>query len=135
MTSNVTVQGGARIGGAGTIAGNLTLDSGSFLTFSLTDTLHVSTGAVNFGLGGFGVANLSGLTNSVAAGTYQLISGTVNTANLNNVGLANAFELGGGKSAYFQIASLDLVVVPEPATWALLAFSLTTVVVLRRRRA
>ena len=135
VTSNVTVQGGARIGGAGTIAGNLTLDSGSFLTFSLTDTLHVSTGAVNFGLGGFGVANLSGLTNSVAAGTYQLISGTVNTANLNNVGLANAFELGGGKSAYFQIASLDLVVVPEPATWALLAFSLTTVVVLRRRRA
>jgi PEP-CTERM motif len=26
------------------------------------------------------------------------------------------------------------VTVPEPATWALLAFSLTTVVVLRRRR-
>jgi hypothetical protein len=29
---------------------------------------------------------------------------------------------------------LGLNVVPEPATWALLAFSLTTVMVLRRRR-
>ena len=28
----------------------------------------------------------------------------------------------------------NLLVVPEPATWALLAFSLTTVVVMRRRK-
>jgi hypothetical protein len=32
------------------------------------------------------------------------------------------------------IATGDLTVVPEPATWGLLAFSLTTVMVLRRRR-
>jgi hypothetical protein len=29
---------------------------------------------------------------------------------------------------------MEFEIVPEPATWALLAFSLTTVVILRRRR-
>ena len=36
---------------------------------------------------------------------------------------------------YFTGAGIITVAVPEPATWALLAFSLTTVMVLRRRRA
>ena len=134
VTSNVTVQSGGTIGGTGTIAGNLLLSSGSHFEFSLTNTLAVNTGTVSFGAGGFGVANLTGLDSSVATGTYQLISGSINTANLNNLGALNAFSIGGGKSAYFQNASLDLVVVPEPATWALLTFSLTTVMVLRRRR-
>ena len=134
VTSNVTVQSGGMIGGTGTIAGNLLLSSGSHFEFSLTNTLAVNTGTVSFGAGGFGVANLTGLDSSVATGTYQLISGSINTANLNNLGALNAFSIGGGKSAYFQNASLDLVVVPEPATWALLTFSLTTVMVLRRRR-
>jgi len=34
----------------------------------------------------------------------------------------------------FSEVTGNLNVVPEPATWALLAFSLTTVMVLRRRR-
>ena len=40
-----------------------------------------------------------------------------------------------GQSFTFNQATGDLVAsVPKPATWALLAFSLTTVMVLRRRR-
>ena len=41
-----------------------------------------------------------------------------------------------GYDGTFQIVDTDLqiVVVPEPATWALLAASLTTVVIFRRRR-
>ena len=39
-----------------------------------------------------------------------------------------------GYSGSLDTAGL-LTVVPEPATWALLAFSLTTVTILRRRRA
>ena len=123
VTSNVTVQSGGTIGGAGTITGNLILNSGSHFEFSLTNTLAVNTGTLSFGAGGFGVANLTGLDSSVATGTYQLISGSVNTANLNNLGLGNAYILGGGKSAYFQIASLDLVVVPEPATWGPVSYT------------
>jgi hypothetical protein len=38
-----------------------------------------------------------------------------------------------GGFAYLN--AMQINVVPEPATWALLAFSLTTVMVLRRRRA
>jgi fibronectin-binding autotransporter adhesin len=139
VTSNVTVQSGGSIGGAGTIVGNLVLNASSNFVFSLTQTLTVNTGSVSFGAGGFGVANLFGLDNSAPDATYHLINGngTINTANLNNLGSGNATTLpGGGKSAYFQTAAgtLDLVVIPEPATWALLAFSLTTVMVLRRRR-
>jgi hypothetical protein len=39
------------------------------------------------------------------------------------------------QSFTFTQASGNLIVaVPEPSTWALLAFSLTTVMILRRRR-
>lgn len=40
----------------------------------------------------------------------------------------------GGQTLTFSELTGNLTVVPEPATWALLAFSLTTVLVLRRRR-
>jgi hypothetical protein len=39
-----------------------------------------------------------------------------------------------GSTYTFDEATGLLTAIPEPATWALLAFSLTTVVVLRRRR-
>ncbi len=46
------------------------------------------------------------------------------------VALGNTGSIGGDSSQLY----LTYTAVPEPATWALLAFSLTTVVVLRRRR-
>ena len=50
-------------------------------------------------------------------------------------GLVDLTYGGGSQSFTFTQATGDLVVaVPEPATWGLLAFSLTTVLVFRRRR-
>lgn len=136
--SAVTVSSGARIGGSGTIAGTLSLALGAQFVFSLTDTLN-TTGGVTLD-NSFGVASLVNSDGSavnwagVADGTYTLINSGSSFANISNWEFANrATGLGGGKEAYFQAGSLQLVVIPEPATWALLAFSLTTVVVLRRR--
>ncbi len=124
VTSNVTVSSGAFIGGNGTITGDLSLLSGANFVFSLTDSLKVS-GTVSFG--GFGISNVLGLDGTVVAnGVYTLIGGSasINTANLANLGAANAVDIGGGRSAYFEINSLDVVVVPEPGTWVLLAMGL-----------
>lgn len=127
--SDVSVASGAAIGGNGTI-GNLTLDSGADFVFSLTDTLD----AVSTSFGGFGVANIVGLDNTVADGTYTLISGTIDWANVSNIGFGNAYDLGDGKLAYFQEGSLELVVVPEPGAYALLAGLLGLSYVMVRRR-
>ena len=51
--------------------------------------------------------------------------------------LNDAYDLGNGKSAYFSIGSLDLNVVPEPSTYAMLAMAgvgFAGYVVRRRRR-
>jgi hypothetical protein len=58
-------------------------------------------------------------------GTYTLINGLadIDITNLNNFGEGNAFDLGEGKSAYFTEGSLQVNVVPEPSTYALLALS------------
>jgi hypothetical protein len=105
--------------------------------FSLTSTLIVNGASVTFG--SFGVDDLIGLDSSVAVGTYTLIAGPadVDTSNLSNFGAANAFDLGGGKSAYFTEGSLQLNVVPEPSTYALLVLSaagLGAHMIRRRRR-
>lgn len=46
-----------------------------------------------------------------------------------------AFSMGNTNSTGYSIDNLQVSVVPEPATWALLAGSLTAVMVFRRRRA
>ena len=78
------------------------------------NTLAV-TGSATFG--GFSVADILGLSSSTPDGTYTLISGLVNFANVSNVGASNAYSLGGHKSAYLQQGSMDLVVVPEPSVF------------------
>lgn len=61
--------------------------------------------------------------NAVVSGSFAVTLGTfqVASANFSDGTITNGWVT-------------DLTVVPEPATWALLAFSLTTVMVLRRRR-
>ena len=70
---------------------------------------------------------------SIATGTYTLITGTLDDTNLDNLGLTNAYDLGDGRSAYFQSGSLQLVIVPEPR--AALLGGIGLLLIFRRRRA
>ena len=69
---------------------------------------------------------------NIVNGTYTLINGSLNTANLGNLGLENAYDIDGSRTAYFQSGSLQLVVIPEPR--AALLGGLGLLLLLRRRR-
>jgi autotransporter-associated beta strand protein len=133
--TDVSVTAGT-IGGTGTIGGPLSLTGGSsFRVMDLLDPLAVS-GTVTL-YTGFGIDDLAGLDwSSVANGTYTLINGPLGSgvfAALANNSLASAYNLGGGRSAYFQQGSLELVVIPEPNAAALIG-SFGLIRLLRRRR-
>jgi hypothetical protein len=72
----------------------------------------------------------------VAVGIYTLIDGAaeIDWNNVSNIGAANAYALGDGKSAYFQEGSLQVVVVPEPSTFVSLIFGGIAAMLLYRRR-
>jgi autotransporter-associated beta strand protein len=138
VTSDVSVDGSSRIGGDGSVVGELSLAAGATFVFSLTSTLDVN-GAVSLD-NTFGVASLVNQDGTaidwtgVGLGTYTLIGVTSSDfSNIQNFGVSNAVDVGGGKSAYFQNGSLQLMVVPEPGTWALLVTGLTALIVFRRR--
>lgn len=130
----VTVEGAAIIGGTGALGGSLHFDAGSFLTIAdLNDAFSV-TGTVTFG-SGFGIDNLLGITwGLVDNGTYTLLTNATDfsAAGLDHFGIGNAYDIGGGRSAYFQNGSLQVVVIPEPG--AALLGGLGMLAVLRRRR-
>jgi autotransporter-associated beta strand protein len=132
----VTVASDATFGGKGSLGGSLGLDAGSFFRVVDLDTPLTVTGAITFG-SGFGIANLLGLDwDTLALHTpYTLISTsqTFTASDIANFGIANAVDVGGGREAYFQSGSLQLVVIPEPTTAVLAALS--TLACFRRRRA
>ena len=114
--------------------GDLSIQNGGKFVFSLTATLTVS-GNVSL-TSTFGIDDLVGIDSTVANGTYTLIDGTATNfaaLGLENFGAANAYDLGNRKSAYFQQGSLQVRVVPEPSTWALLGMSGVVFAFLRRR--
>ncbi len=122
LTSNITVQSGARIGGAGSTTGNLTLDAGAnfFFFFSASFAPMNVAGTVTLD-NSFNVLSLVGGSQgeaipwaNVAPGTYTLIGGTAsNLSNIGNFGAGNAvLDIEGtGKNVYFQgTTGLQLVV-------------------------
>lgn len=85
---------------------------------------------------GFGIDDLTNINlMSLSEGIYTLIEGSIDTTNLENLGLANAVDLGNGHTAHYEEGSLNLVItaIPEPST-ALLG-GLGILCLLRRRRA
>jgi fibronectin-binding autotransporter adhesin len=118
-------------GGTGRIGGDLNLQAGAMFSFVPGKTLAV-TGSATFG--GFSVADIQGLSSSAPDGTYTLMSGLINFANVSNVGVGNAVSLGGNKSASLQQGSLQLVVVPEPSVFIVRIAGLWAAVAAIRRR-
>jgi autotransporter-associated beta strand protein len=141
LASTVSVSDGATLGDEGTV-GALSFAGNSFFDIftAISGNPMDSTTTISFSGTGFGIDNLVSQGSAVnwagiADGTYTLITGTLNTANLGNVGLANAYDIdgpGGSRTAYFQNGSLQLVVVPEPR--AALLGGLGMLMLLRRRR-
>jgi autotransporter-associated beta strand protein len=123
-----TVASGAALGGTGTIGGNMTLGGDSLLWIAnLNSPLTVGVGktlSFTSAGGGFGIDRLAGIDwEAMLTGTYTLIAGNVDFANVRNVGSGNAYVINSSYAAYFQQGSLQLVItpVPEPATIVLLA--------------
>jgi autotransporter-associated beta strand protein len=141
-STNVAVSSGTAIGGNGTIAGNMSLAAGAgFMIFDLNAPLTV-VGSVSLD-STFSIASLLGAAGTaidwslVADGTYTLINSTSTFSNIQNFGEANKTSIGGDRFAYFSDGSLQLNVVPEPSTYALLVLSaagLGAHMIRRRRR-
>ncbi|MDF7808109.1 PEP-CTERM sorting domain-containing protein [Pontiellaceae bacterium B12219] len=126
-----TVSSGGSIAGSGSLAGDLALDAGAAFIFSETDTLMVA-GTVTVD-STFGIDDLIGLSSSTAEGTYTLIGTTSTFDYIENFGAENAYDLGDGKSAYFENGSLQVTVIPEPAVLGLLVTFGGGLLFLRRR--
>lgn len=136
----VSVSSGAALGGDGSISGAVTFSAGAKFVFNPVKTLDVA-GLTTLPTV-FGVDDLVGLDSSVALGSYTLIggSGSISYTTIENLGLANAFNLGAGVEAYFDLAGDNLSVVvasviPEASSFAVFAgLCAVGFVGLRRRR-
>ena len=131
LGGNVSVSGSGVVGGSGRIVGNLFLASGGAIQFDPLASIQTG-GTASFG--GFGVVNVLGLDQNTPQGSYTLISGSANLANVSNVGPSNAVSIGGTKLAYLEGLGLRLVVVPEPAAAVALVTGLAGLVAHRMRR-
>ncbi|VGO16997.1 Adhesin BmaC autotransporter [Pontiella desulfatans] len=128
------VLAGGAIGGNGSLDGDLTLHAGAGFVFDGDDIGLSVAGTVTLD-STFGIDDLLGISSATADGTYTLIdeTATVFTSGFENIGSGNAYDLGDGKSAYFQDGSLQVVVIPEPATLSLIAAFGVAVLFVRRR--
>jgi autotransporter-associated beta strand protein len=141
---DVTVGASGTFGGKGTVGGNVTFAAGAKLAFDpVVGTGFTVASGKTVSFGGFSIANLIG-TDGFALDwdgmdldlpPYTLIGGlgTIDWTNVSNVGLANAADVGTGRKAYFQEGSLQLVVIPEPATFGIVLSVLAAAVIRRKR--
>ena len=146
-TSGITVSGGALELGASDVLNNaatMTLSGGTFKTVGFNESLgaltltNALTSTLDFG-SGTSVLLFDSITNNT--GHLNIINWTTGSGEslrfTSNANLsASSFTVNGGAATILDnhLVTGYYEVVPEPATWALLAFSLTTVMVLRRRR-
>jgi hypothetical protein len=140
ITSALTVGDNTTIGGGGTV-GSISFAGGSLFDMfkAVADSDSLAATAISFAAEGFGIESLrydGSAVNwaSIASNTYTLITGTLDSTNLGNFGVDNAFIIGDGRHAYFKDGSLQLVVenIPEPTT--ALFGGLGFLMLLRRRR-
>ncbi|MCC5849092.1 MAG: PEP-CTERM sorting domain-containing protein [Verrucomicrobia bacterium] len=129
----VTVFDGAALGGTGSINRNVHFQSGAQFVFNPLGALTID-GNVTFA--GFGIEDVVGLENWMVFDTYTLINGNGNIdfTNISNVGEDNAHLFGDGRKAYFKEGSLQVVLIPEPGTLALILLAMTTGLVTYRRK-
>ena len=131
LTSSLTVNGILAPGNSiGTlIVGDTAFGSGSSFAVELgagTSDLLAVNGNLDITLA---TLNLSGLADNVTSYTIATYTGS-RTGNFTSiVGMPGGYTLDYGTGTNSAI----MLMVPEPGTWALLAFSLTTVMILRRR--
>ncbi len=138
LDSDVSVSDAATLGGGGTV-GAISFAGGSYFDIALAIGGNAldSTATISFSTAGFGIDNLvfNGAAvdwSTIADDTYTLIIGNLDETLLDNFGSGSAFNIGGGRTAYFEEGSLNLVVIPEPR--AALLGSLGLLALLRRRR-
>jgi autotransporter-associated beta strand protein len=138
LASDVSVSDAATLGGGGTV-GAVSFAGGSFFDIALAIGGNAldSTATISFSSAGFGIDNLvfNGAAvdwSTIVNNTYTLISGNLDETLLDNFGSGSAFGIGGGRTAYFEEGSLNLVVIPEPR--AALLGGLGLLALLRRRR-
>ncbi len=136
-TTALSIASGARIGGEGEIAGDLTLASGALFVFDPDATLTVS-GTVTLD-DSFSIASLVNADGSaidwaeVSDGVYTLIDTASTFDYIQNFSLANAADIGGGRTVHFENGGLKLVVVPEPSAVMLMGLGMTALLGRRRR--
>ena len=139
----LTVNGGLAPGnspGVIAISGNLALGTSATTTMDLVDhTLAAGTGFDQISLFGttpsltYAGTLMLNVSLTTTLGTYNLFTGFTSESGTFANGIT--YSLAGAAGTFnYTNGDLTLTAVPEPATWALLAFSLTTVMVLRRRR-
>ena len=143
-TGAITVKNTATLGRTGSTAislgGDLTFDDGAKITLSLGASGAHSTLTRTGGTWAFDATSQAFTFDNIAAavGNYTgLITGLAGTetglSDIANWSITNS-DWVGTFSYNSGSVDLNLTTVPEPATWGLLAFSLTTTLVLRRRR-
>lgn len=126
---NVGAFGAA--GPGASVGGDVVFAPGTDIYFDGVNALTVG-GTVSFE-GALGVADVVGLSAPLGIGTYRIFDGDVDGTNLLNTTELTADYLSTGEMAYFQVGSLDLVIIPIPEPSSLILAGLALTVICMRR--